>query len=150
MKNQTQRFVFRTFLGLVLAFGFSANAQKKTIEIQQLPVESKLFLTKHFSKQQITSVTEEKDGNETKFTALLANGTAVEFDKKGNWEEVDGNNKPIPTAVIPATILTHLKANYPKNIAVKIDKGAIDYEIKLDSNVELKFALDGKFLRIDD
>ena len=64
-----QNLILRTFFGLALAFGFSANAQKKTIEIQQLPVESKLFLTKHFSKQQITSVTEEKDGNETKFTA---------------------------------------------------------------------------------
>lgn len=150
MKNQLKNLLSTAFLGLVLLVGLSANAQKKTVDMKQLPEKAKLFLTKHFPDQAVTTVTEDKDTFSTDYTVLLDNGMEVDFDKKGNWEEVDGKNKAIPTAVIPEAIATYLGANYATGIPVKLDKGARDYEVKLDSGTELKFGLDGKFLRIDD
>ena len=58
---------------------------------------------------------------------------------------------PVPDALIPATVKTYLKKNFP-NIAVeKIErhrKGGYDVELKNDLSVE--FDAQGNFLRLDD
>lgn len=52
----------------------------------------------------------------------LENGIEIEFDKKGSWEEADGNKNKIPFAMLPKNIGTYVTTNYKNSEVVKIEK----------------------------
>lgn len=129
---------------LGLACGFSVNAQK-AITKKNLPVTAQTFLKTHFSGLKPVSIIEDDDDYKVRF----ANAIEVEFDEKGNWEEVDGNDNPIPTSMIPKKILSYIKTNYPNVSITKINKEERDYEVDLSNGTELEFNSKGNILEID-
>lgn len=135
------------FLGL--ACGLSANAQKTAIAKTNLPVAAQTFLKTHFSGIEPASIIEDKETFSKDYKVHFANNIEVEFDSKGNWEEVDGNHNTIPTTLIPKGILSYTKTNYPNIAVTKIDKGKWGYEVNLSNGLELEFNSKGSFLRID-
>jgi len=132
-----------------LSFGLSANAQKTVITKAALPVNAQTFLKTHFAGQEPTYILQNKETFSTDYKVQLANSVEVEFDGKGNWEEVDGNHQAIPVAVIPKAIASYIKTNFANTTVTKIDKGTWGYEVDLSNNLELEFNSKGKFLRID-
>ena len=46
----------------------------------------------------------------------------MEFDKKGNWEEVDCKHTSVPVAIIPAAIQKYVTTNYPDAKVLKIER----------------------------
>lgn len=132
-----------------LAFGFSANAQKTPIVKSVLPVNAQAFLKTHFAGQEPTYIIEDKETFSKDYKVQFANSVEVEFDRKGNWEEVDGNHNAIPVSIIPKTIATYVKTNFPNSTITKIDKGTWGYEVNLNNGLELEFNTKGNFLRID-
>ena len=78
------------------------------------------------------------------------NGTEVDFDKKGNWDNVDCKTKAVPASLVPAAIAQYVKAHYPNTVIVKIDKERGGYEIELSNDLDLKFNSKGKLIGIDD
>lgn len=132
-----------------LAFGFSANAQKTPIAKSALPVDAQTFLKTHFTGQEPTYIIEDKETFSKDYKVQFANNIEVEFDRKGNWEEVDGNHTVIPVSIIPKTIATYVKTNFPNTTITKIDKGTWGYEVNLSNGLELEFNSKGSFLRID-
>nr|WP_242499232.1 PepSY-like domain-containing protein [Flavobacterium sp. 140616W15] len=84
-----------------LAFGLSANAQKTVITKTALPANAQSFLKTHFAGQEPTYIIEDKEMFSKDYKVQFANNLEVEFDGKGNWEEVDGNHQAIPISVIP-------------------------------------------------
>ena len=84
------------------------------------------------------------------YDVVFTNGYKVEFDKKGNWQEVDCNVDAVPTAIIPAAIRTYIQQNYANSLIVQIDKDRHGYSIELNNGLDLDFDSDGKFRRIDD
>lgn len=132
-----------------LAFGFSANAQKTTITKAALPANAQTFLKTHFAGQEPTYIVEDKETFSKDYKVQFASNIEVEFDGKGNWEEVDGNHNAIPATVIPKAIAAYVKTNYPTATITKIDKGTWGYEIDLNNGLELEFNSKGNFLRID-
>jgi len=132
-----------------LAFGFSANAQKTTITKTALPANAQTFLKTHFAGQDPTYIIEDKETFSTDYKVQFANNIEVEFDGKGNWEEVDGNHNAIPQAIVPKTIASYIKANYPTIPVIKIDKSKWGYEVELGNGLELEFNSKGSFIRID-
>ncbi len=132
-----------------LTFGLSANAQKSVITKAALPANAQTFLKTHFTGQEPTSIIEDKETFSKDYKVRFANNIEVEFDGKGNWEEVDGNHQTIPTTVIPKNIATYIKTNFPNTTVTKIDKGTWGYEVDLSNGIELEFNSKGNFLRID-
>lgn len=133
----------------ILLTGFAANAQKTSITMAQLPANAQSFLKKHYPKQTPNYILKDEETFSLDYKVQLADGTEIEFDRKGNWEEVDGNKNTIPSSIIPAPILTYVQTHYKGAAIVKIDKGAWDYEIDLNNGLELKFNSKGEFLRVD-
>ena len=86
----------------------------------------------------------------TDYKVLLTGGTEIEFDGKGNWEEIDGNKKAIPNTVLPQKITSYVASNYKGQGVEKIEKESWGYQIELLSGLEIEFDNNGKFLRIDD
>ena len=138
-----------TCLLVALTFGFSANAQKTVITKSALPVNAQIFLKTHFSGQEPNYILQDKETFSTDYKVQFSNNIEVEFDAKGNWEEVDGNHTAIPTTLIPKTIASYVKTHFANTTITKIDKGTWGYEVNLSNGIELEGNSKSKFLRID-
>ncbi len=137
----------KIILGLSL-FGFilSASAQKK-IEVAELPKPAKEFLQKHFNNTTIDVVKKDAEHGEKGYEVKLKDGTEVEFWKDGSYREVDGGDKPIPTAFIPQSVKDYVAKNHPNEKITHIDYGHKDLDVDLTNKIDLEFTKDGKILK---
>jgi len=117
----------------------------RPITFKELPQKSQQFINTHFSGVEVLSVTVDDD-----YEVYLASGTKVEFTLQGDWKEVKCPGSAVPAAIIPAAITKYVKANFPNNAIIKIDKKHSGYEIELNNDMELKFDKNGNFLGLDD
>ncbi len=140
--KQTKLFLI-TLLCIVMST--AAFADDKPIKASQLPAAAQTFVKKHFPKNKIAYA--EKDWRS--YEVKLDNGVELDFDSKGSWTKVDGENNAIPAAVIPEAIRNYAKKNYPNIPVVKIEKKSYGYQIELANDIDLKFNKQGKFLSID-
>ncbi|WP_125722577.1 PepSY-like domain-containing protein [Flavobacterium ustbae] len=132
-----------------LLFGFSANAQKTVIKKEALPANAQTFLKTHFGSKKPSYILEDKEILSTEYKVKFGNEIEIEFDKKGNWKEVDGKNTKIPKSIVPQKIASYIKTNFPKEKVTKIEIGSSGYETKLTNGLELKFNLKENFVKID-
>lgn len=138
-------------LGLIAStfFSLSVSAQKTSITAAELPANAQTFLKKHFPNETPSSIIKEKEVFSTEYKVQFSNAIEIEFDGKGNWEEIDGNHTAIPISAIPAKIAAYVKTNYKDASVTKIDKSRWGYEVDLSNGLELEFDSTEKFLRID-
>jgi len=123
----------------------SALADDRPIPAEQLPAAAKTFVKTHFKGQSITYA--EKDA--TSYECRLSDGTEIDFDRKGNWDNVESSNKAIPSSLVPQAIQQYVKTKYGKHVITKIDKERYGYEIELSNDLDLKFTKKGQFIGID-
>ncbi|WP_026727585.1 PepSY-like domain-containing protein [Flavobacterium denitrificans] len=132
-----------------LLFGLSAHAQKTVIKKEALPANAQTFLKTHFGSKKPSYILEDKEILSTEYKVKFDNEIEIEFDKKGNWKEVDGKNTKIPKSIVPKKIASYIKTNFPKENVIKIELESSGYETKLSNGLELKFNLKGDFIKID-
>lgn len=125
------------------------QAKDTPITLHELPQNAQSFLKKYFPSSKTSYIIKDKDYFSTDYEVRLENGTEIEFDEKGNWTEVDGKHRSIPTAFIPAKIMNYLKEKFPNTTISKIEKGSKKYEVELNGDIDLEFNLNGDFLKID-
>ena len=125
-------------------------ADDKIIPVEQLPAPAKTFVKKYFPQATIEYATKDTEFMGTTYEVRLSDGTEVDFDKKGNWDNVDCKTKAVPASLVPAAIAQYVKAHYPSTVIVKIDKERGGYEIELSNDLDLKFNSKGKLIGIDD
>ena len=139
-------------LALVLPFGVAAAfaGGDKVISKGQLPAQAQSFLNEHFAGAKISYVKQDTDFLDRAYEVMLADGTKIEFSNKGNWEEVDCRYGEVPAAIIPVPLKNYLKANYPNEKVLKIERDRRGYDLKLSNKLELKFNNDFEIVDIDD
>ncbi len=135
-----------TFIVLLLGFSILANAQKK-IETIELPKAAQDFLQKYFNHTSVNIAKKDAEHGEKGYEVRLKDGTEVEFWKDGSYREVDGGDKPIPIAFIPASIKDYVVKNYPNEKITHIDYGHKDVDVDLTNDIDLEFTKEGKFLK---
>ncbi len=116
------------------------------IPVEQLPQAAKTFVKKYFPQNTIIYAEREL----LSYEARLDDGTEIDFDRKGNWDKVDCQFNPVPSAIIPAPILNYVQKTFPNAEIVKIDKERHGYDIELSNDIELKFNKKGAFMGMDD
>lgn len=121
----------------------------KPIQITQMPQAAQQFIKKHFADNKVALAKMESDFFYKSYEVIFTNGNKVEFDKKGEWTEVDCKYGSVPGAVIPNAIKKYVSANYPDTKILKIEHDNKDYEIKLSNRIELKFDLKFNLIDID-
>ncbi|WP_433835967.1 PepSY-like domain-containing protein [Flavobacterium anhuiense] len=137
----------KIFLAVVLLLiTISASAQKK-IEVTELPKPAQDFLKKHFSYTTVEVAKKDAEHGEKGYEVKLKDGTEVEFWKDGSYREVDGGDKPIPTAFIPDNIKAYVAKNHPNEKITHIDYGHKDLDVDLTNKIDLEFTKDGKILK---
>lgn len=135
----------------IFVLSFQANAQETVIKTNELPKIAQDFITKNFASQKVNQAIKDKGMISTDYEVWLDNGTKIEFDGNGNWEEVDADkNAALPTGFIPAKITSYVSKNFPTHKISKIEKDSKKFDVELTNGLDLEFKLNGDFLRIDD
>lgn len=122
---------------------------EKPIQVNQLPAAAQQFIKQHFADRKIVLAKMETELMSKSYEVIFADGDHIDFDGKGNWEEVDCKFSSVPTAVVPVRIMDYVRANYPDETVKKIEKDRREYEVKLSNRVELSFDLKYNLTDID-
>ena len=140
MKKQLKQIILAaSVMMLSIATVFGADIP---IQANQLPKAAQDFIKANFANDPI--VYAEQDRNS--FLAELQSGVEIDFDKDGNWTDVSANNKPLPTAFIPANIMQAVEAKYKGVAVLEISKEYLSYKLKLGNNREVYVDNNGKVI----
>lgn len=125
---------------------------EKTIAADKLPQPAKDFIETHFADATITRVIKDTEGS-TEYDVRLDNGFELEFNKSGNWRDVDGKGMELPAsfaAELPEGITTYTETNHGTQALSKVELNRSTYEVALTGGLEIIFSLQGEFVRYDD
>lgn len=127
-----------------------ADNDRISKNLNDLPRQSREFLAEHFAGLPVSHIKIEKNliGTDS-YDVILTDGTKIEFDKSGTWEEVKRPATPVPASVLPAFVQTYVRQHYQGVAIMGIEKDTRKYEVKLQNGIELKFDLQGNLTDID-
>ena len=83
------------FVALV-SFTTALADNDRAIQFNQLPQAAQTFLNSHFKNAKIAMVTTERDWLSQEYNVVFVNGDKIEFDSKGNWENIECKRTFIP------------------------------------------------------
>lgn len=128
----------------------SLFAEERVINEKALPKNAKAFIAEHFKMDKISIATEERDGFGKDYKVILTSGVKIEFDKNGNWTDVEcKRNRAIPAKIVPEKIAKYVKGRFPSNVITQIDRDRRGIEVELNNGVELKFNNNGDLIKFD-
>lgn len=135
---------------LLSTMAIFADNEKITRDQSVLPAVCRDFLSSNFSQADISHIKIESNLLGTKgYDVILTNGVNVEFDKSGEWKEIEARHASIPMEILPDKIVAYIKTHFAGNTIISIDKDTREYEIKLNNDLELKFDRKGNFKKFD-
>lgn len=133
-------------LAFVLTLSLPVMADDdRVITFEQLPAQAQTMLKKYFADKVPLVVTVDMDD----YTVLHQSGEKVEFDKKGNWREINCKTSSVPSALIPEQIKAVVKQTYPGATIIKIDRDRRGYDIKLNNGLDIEFNRNFQVVEID-
>ncbi len=122
----------------------------KMITREELPEKAQMFLTKHFDGVEVLYAKAERDmGVITSYDVVLSGNVKVEFNRSGEWTNVDCEHSQVPNSVLPQGVLDYVSTKFAKAYVVEIERGLMGYDVKLSNDLDLDFDKNGKFLRVD-
>ena len=148
-----KRIIQTALVALVCLVTFQVSAfadNDKPISMSQLPATAQKIIKKHFSGKKVALAKMETGLFEKSYDVVFNNGEKVEFDRKGNWTEIDCKMSSVPAALIPAKIKQYVKSTYPGAKIIQIEVDASEYEVKLSNRLEVTFNKNFQVIDIDD
>ena len=131
----------------MMAMSFNAKADHdQVITFNQMPEAAQAHLKQYFADKVPLVVTVDWDD----YTIMYDSGEKVEFDKQGNWKEIDCRSSYVPEQLIPEQIKTHIQATFPGAIILKLDRNRRGYEVKLNNGLEIEYSPTFQVIDIDD
>lgn len=150
-KSVAFRVVPLILLALVLGTSPIWADYNKPIAASELPVPARELLETQFPGSRIAFAAKEIEYFSKTYKVVLADGMKLEFDRQGNWIQVDAKFKFVPSALVPPAILEYVQSYYPDTQIVSIEKKRREYEVDLSNSLELKFDKEHFYLTdIDD
>ena len=144
--------VRKTIVALVCLFVANAGVMASTdkpIKVSQLPLAAQQLIKKDFSGKKVALSKMETGLFEKKYDVIFTNGDKVEFDKNGNWTEIECKNTAVPGRLVPSAIRQYVKNNYSSHKIIGIEKDRSEYDVKLTKGVEITFDKNFQVLDID-
>lgn len=132
---------------IVIIMTVAAYASKP-LSPTKLPQSIKNFIKQNFSNASVVSA--ETDAYK-EFDVRLSDGTEIDFDKNGRWEDIKNYNG-LSDSLVPSKAAEYIKNSYPNIKIIEIEAEGSNWEIKLQNSRELLFSYEGNFLneKIDD
>lgn len=119
------------------------------VTVKELPATAQTFINTHFKDKKVALAKKETGFFELSYDVIFTDGNKLEFDRNGNWKEVNCKYSSVPAAVVPQQISDYVKANYAGINILSIEKDDREYEVRLANRVELTFTLQFQLLDID-
>lgn len=114
---------------------------EKVIDVKQLPEVAENFISEHFADSKVAAAKVENLWRNKGYEVYFTNGDHIDFDRNGNWEEIECKSTAVPTAVVPAAIHEYVAKTYPGERIKKLERDRWKYEVKLSNRIELTFDL---------
>ncbi len=123
----------------------------KAIPVNQLPQPAQQFIQTYFGDQKTALAKQETGLFEKSYEVVFANGDKIEFDRNGQWTEVQcRNGRTGPAEIVPEAIRSCAAEYYPDAMIRSIERDRNGYEINLSNRMELSFDLQFNLIDIDD
>ena len=108
------------------------------------------FVKTYFPKVSVLIVKPEHDEYEVR----LSDGTELEFTRNFEWKKIDCEHSntytAVPVELVPEQIAIYVKTNFADQSIIKIEKKRKNWEIELNSELEIKFNKNFVVTKIDD
>jgi hypothetical protein len=146
---KTVKMLMLVLVASVAAVTARAN-DDRPISFTALPAKAQAFVGTHFAGIDVSysQVDRELFGNT--YEVFFVNGSKVEFNSDGEWDNVDCLRAEVPAAIIPESIANFVRTNHPGQIIVQIDRDRRSYDIELRNGLEIKFDLRFNVIGYDD
>ena len=104
-------------MGICLPLTLQAD-NDQVITFDRLPANAQTMLKQNFADKVPLVITADWD----EFKVMYTSGEKVEFDKKGNWRDIECKTSQVPADLIPAQITAHVNATFPGASITEIDR----------------------------
>lgn len=122
----------------------------KPIQVNQLPAKAQTFINTYFKGSKVALAKQETELFSKSYDVVFVNGEKLEFDKAGEWTEVQCRMSEVPAAIVPEAIRNYVKTNYPDSKILQIERDRNEYEVKLSNRWEITFDSQMRVIDIDD
>ncbi len=119
----------------------------KPITVSELPTKAQQVINTHFKGKKVALVTAESQIIGKTYDVVFTQGDKLEFDRNGEWTEIDCKRSAVPAALIPSAIKNYVNTNYSGSTIIQIEKDRSEYDVKLSTGLEITF--NKKFQVID-
>ncbi len=139
-------------LGLAaMTFSLAAYAgDDRPVKFSELPAAAQTFVNSHFGGLEVLLAKKDPGVMGTTYEVMLADGTKIDFDKEGQWVEVERKNEAVPAAIVPAEITAHVARHHGGATIIGIERERRGYEVKLNNGLDVKFDKNFNMVDIDD
>ncbi len=118
----------------------------QVITFDRLPAAAQTMLNQNFADKVPLVITADWDD----YKVMYANGEKVEFDKRGNWRDIECKASQVPTNLIPAQITANVNATFPGSSITEIDRDHSGYSVQLSNGLELEYNRRFQVIEVDD
>ena len=136
-------------IGLVALQATAFAADDKPVKVTDLPQTAQKFISDHFSGHKVAMAKMYSELFEKSYEVIFTNGDKVEFDRSGEWTEVQYREGAVPAAIVPAAITKYVTENYPDAYIRSIERDRHTYEVNLSNRWEIKFDLNFNVIDLD-
>jgi hypothetical protein len=118
----------------------------RVITFDQLPQKAQALLKKNFENKVPLVITADWDD----YKVMYQSGEKVEFDKNGEWKEIECKTSMVPVELIPEQIKAHVNATFPGTTIIKLDRDRRGYSVKLNNGMEPEYNKQFQLIGLDD
>ena len=134
-------------MAFVLTMCMPAMADNdRVITFDRLPATAQAMLKQNFADKTPLAITADRDD----YKVMYQSGEKVEFDKKGNWRDIECKTSQVPAALVPAQIVANVNATFPGAAITEIDQDRRGYSVKLSNGLELEYNRNFQIVELDD
>ena len=130
---------------MTMSLTMSADDDDRVITFSQLPEAAQTFLKAHFGTKVPLLVTADWDD----YTIRYESGEKIEFNRSGDWKDIECYNSKVPTEAVPAQISSYISQNYPGKSIIKLERHRSVYEVKLNNGLEVEFNRNFQLIGVD-
>ena len=138
-------FVLALVMSICLPLTLMAD-NDQVITFDRLPATAQAMLKQNFADKVPLVITADWDD----YKVMYTNGDKVEFDKKGNWRDIECKTSQVPAALIPAQIVANVNATFPGATITEIDQDRRGYSVKLSNGLEIEYNRSFQIVELDD
>ena len=135
------------FILILVASSFFATAQQKQKRIL-LPEEATTFLEAYFKGIQLQDVKKDFEGDSFKYEVKLDNGSEIDFDSRGRWQEMESKTVTLPISMLQNSVIQYINKNYAGAKITKVKKGNRFNFVEINDETMLQFDTEGNFYKI--